>query len=299
MKKHPLILVIFVALLATGAAVGLSFAFERPAPAPRHPDEPARRIVSLMPPVTETLFEIGAGDRVVGRTEWCKYPPEAERLPLCGSALTPDSETIVRLKPDLILANSGQGTARDKLNALGNAQFLPWLTAEDVVASTRKLGELTGKTTEADSIADELQSTLFVPAPEHGPRVLVVIAQATHSLDSVTFIRRDSLHGRMLNAAGGVNVVNEEISGTPVISMERVIELDPDIILVLDIRDEVGADVRAAILDDWSRLTPLTAVKNGRVGVLNGSHFYGAGRRLIRAVEDLRRAINELKPDGE
>jgi ABC-type Fe3+-hydroxamate transport system substrate-binding protein len=292
MKKHPLIVVLTVAVAAVATAFIVSLFFERaePEPTPGH-----QRIVSLMPPVTETLCEIGAGDQVVGRSDWCKFPPQVESLPKCGSALTPNAEAIVNLQVTLILANSSEATARDKLNGLGRSEFLPWLTTEEMIASTRKLGLLTGHTEEANKLADELAAVLMVPEPADGPRVLLVMMPQAERIDPVSFLRRNSVHGRMLNAAGGRNAVAEDISGVPEISMERVLELDPDIIIALSIRDDLPESDRARILEGWRRITPLSAVKNGKIGILNGQHFYGAGRRLLRAVKELRAEIERLR----
>jgi ABC-type Fe3+-hydroxamate transport system substrate-binding protein len=292
MKKHPLIVVLTLAVAAVATAVLVSLFFNTAEPEPT----PGRqRIVSLMPPVTETLFEIGAGDLVVGRSDWCKFPPQVENLPKCGSALTPNAEGIVDLQATLILANDSEATARDKLNGLGRSEFMPWLTTEEMIASTRKLGVLTGHTKEADKLADELANVLLVPPPADGPRVLLVMMPQADKIDPVSFLRRNSVHGRMLNAAGGRNAVDEDISGVPEISMERVLELDPDIIIALSIRDDLADNERARILESWRRIAPLSAVKNNKIGVLNGQHFYGAGRRLLRAVKELRAEIERLK----
>lgn len=297
MKNHPLILVIVIAVLATGAGLGLSLLFQTDASVQDTPP-PARKIVSLMPPITETLFEIGAGDQVIARSKWCKHPPEALDLPTCGSALTPNTERIVELQPHLILANASQATARDKLSGIGRAEFLPWLTAEEMIASTRKLGKLTGHTEEATELADELERELLKPPPKNAPRVLLVIGQDSGE-GRISFLRRDSLHGQMLNAAGGVNAVSETVTGVPNLSIERVIELDPDIVIVLEMRDELSDESRAGIAWFWRRIEPLTASRTGRVVVLNGQHFYGAGRRLIRAVRELRAEIKRLNPHVE
>lgn len=292
-KKHPLLIVLLVAAVAVAAAFGLSLALHGEAAAP---PQAVQTVVSLSPPITETLFEIGAGELVIGRSDYCDFPPPALALPTCGTALTPNSEAIVRLGPGLIIADESKGTPRDEIARLGNAAFLPWLTAEDIVASTRKLGALTGHIEEANKLADDLAAALSRRAPENAPRVLLVMTPSPGKLEPITFFRRNSIHGRMLEAAGGRNVVDYDETGVPVISAERLISLDPDIIIVIDLNDELPANQRAQILHDWQSLAPLTAVKHGRIGVLHGKHFYGAGRRLLRAIEELQAEIERLKP---
>ncbi|MBZ0137201.1 MAG: helical backbone metal receptor [Planctomycetes bacterium] len=287
--KNPLITVLTVAVLAVGASIGLSLLW-------RTDDTEASRgrVVSLMPPVTETLYEIGAGDQLVGRSDWCNYPPEADGLTQCGSALTPNHEVIVRLNPTLILANNSNATARDDLRGLGHAEFLPWLSAEDMIASTRRLGQLTGHVEEANELADEMSVVLLQPQPATGPRVLLVMLPEPGKLEPVSFMRRNSVHGQMLYPAGARNAVDEDVSGVPEISMERVIELDPDMIIMLGIRDDLQESERRQMIEQWSRINPLTAVKEKRIGVLSGRHFYGAGRRLLRAVKELGAEIERL-----
>lgn len=292
-KNQPLILVLVIAVVAIAAAVGLSFLFSTDEPEP----VPAKgTVVSLSPPITETLFEIGAGDQVIGRSDYGVFPPQVEKLPKCGTALFPNSESIVRLGPGLIIADDSRGTPRDEIGALGNSAFLPWLTAEDIISSTRKLGELTGHIEEANKLADDLAEALYQNAPENAPRVLLVMTPTPGKVVPITFFRRNSIHGRMLEAAGGKNAANYDETGVPEMSAERAIELDPDIIIVIDMHDELPDGRRAQILADWQTLKPLTAVKQSRVGVLHGEHFYGAGRRLLRAIKELRAEIERLKP---
>ena len=287
-------LVILLAAVAVTAAFGLYFTdFGEEAPGVEN-DAPT--IVSLSPPITETLFEIGAGDRVIGRSDWCEFPSEVERLPKCGTALTPNAEAIVRLHPGLIIADESQGTPRVEIAKLGNAEFLPWLTAEDVVSSTRKLGELTGHIEEATKLADELQAALTAKAPPGAPRVLLVMTPTPGKLEPITFLRRNSIHGRMLESAGGQNAADYDEPGVPTLSAERLIEIDPDVVIVIAYPDDLPESERKQILDDWQQMKPLTAVQQSRVGVLHGNRFFGAGRRLLRAIEDLRAEIERLKP---
>ena len=293
MKKHPLLIVLLVAAAAVAAGLGLSFAFGDTEHAPT--PESATTIICLSPPITETLFEIGAGDQAIGRSDYCRFPPDAENLPKCGTALTPNTEAIIRLQPGLIIADASVSTPREEIEQLGNTAFLPWLTAEDIIASTRKLGELSGHKEEANRLADDLAAALLKRAPSDAPRVLLVMTPDPGKLGPITFFRRNSIHGRMLEAAGGKNAADYDETGVPTMSAERVLELNPDIIIVIAIDDDLSNQKRNQILKDWSALAPLDAVKNNRVGVLNGEHFYGAGRRLLRAVNELTGEIQRLK----
>src|SRR5437867_12907904 len=109
---------------------------------------PARRIVSLLPSFTEILFAIGAGDRVVGRTTWCDYPPAARDVPSVGDAIPPNVEAVAARRPDLVvLYRSGPNVpAAEQLERLGIRTVLFDLNRlEDLAPVTERLGALTGR----------------------------------------------------------------------------------------------------------------------------------------------------------
>lgn len=283
--KEPLA----VALLAVLAGVAAWLLAGRETPVPVSPTE-TPRIVCLMPPITATLIELGAEDLLVGRSDY-DDEPQVALLPACGSTLQPNVEAIARTRPSLIVGEASVGAARDKLEALAPSTFLPWLTAGDVVESTRKLGALSGHSAEADALADDLQRALVSRAGPNSPRMLLAMSHEPGHLSAVYFMRPNSLHGAMLEAAGFRNAVEQEISGVPQLSIEAVLELDPDVIVVLDSSPELPAARRAALLADWQALKPLRAVEGGRVLVLNGKHLFPAGRGIIAMIGLLKAKV--------
>src|SRR2546425_10987715 len=138
---------------------------------------PARRIVSLLPSFTEILFAIGAGDRVVGRTTWCDYPPEALAVPSVGDGMPPSVEAVAARRPDLVvLYRAGPNlTAAEQLERLGIKTVLLDLNLlEQLGPAARRLGMLTDRRAAADSLAHVMDSLAAQPqAP--GPQSLVFI----------------------------------------------------------------------------------------------------------------------------
>lgn len=137
--------------------------------ATHRPDRPsAHRIVSLLPTFTEILFDIGAGDRVVGRTTWCDYPPAALAVPSVGDGMPPNIESVAAQKPDLVvLYNSGQNvTAAGQLERIGiRTVLLDMNRLEDLGPATRALGRLTGLEQRAESLASAMDALLHQPPP--------------------------------------------------------------------------------------------------------------------------------------
>src|SRR5438067_4984312 len=127
---------------------------------------PARRVVSLLPSFTELLFAIGAGDRLVGRTTWCDYPPEALRVPSVGDGMPPNVEAVAARRPDLVvLYRSGPNvTAAEQLERLGIRTVLFDLNLlEQLGPAARRLGALTGHSRAADSLARVVDSLASLP----------------------------------------------------------------------------------------------------------------------------------------
>src|SRR3989475_8394808 len=141
-------------------------------PSGRSAAGPAHRVVSLLPSFTEILFAIGAGDRVVGRTQWCDYPPAALAVPSVGEALPPNVEAVAARKPDLVvLYNSGPNvTAAKQLERIGiHAVLLDLNRLEDLGPAARALGRLTGLEERAESLATVMDSLPRQPPPTSRP----------------------------------------------------------------------------------------------------------------------------------
>jgi ABC-type Fe3+-hydroxamate transport system substrate-binding protein len=257
----------------------------------------SRRLVSLSPAITETLFAIGAGAEIVGVSDYCDYPEVAEKLPHAGTALTPGYEAIVRLAPTMILCEAAASVPKRELSALGVTKFLPWLTLEDIVASTRLLGALTAHAEGAETLATKLWDDLAVAEAPNGPRVLVVLGEGTGKLSEIYFIKRNSIHGAVVRAAGARNAVAEDVAGVPRLSIEELLHLDPDAIIVL-VAATPDAPSPAQIVRDYQALEPLAARKNNRISVLKSAEAFTDGPRILTLAEELRQELGKLFPSS-
>jgi iron complex transport system substrate-binding protein len=293
MARQPLVLVIALALLAGGGAWLAAWLVTDPKADPATSTKP--RIVSLMPPITDTLYQIGAGDLVVGRSDYCEFPPQVESLPSCGTTLHPNLEAIARLEPTLVVGENSVQAARAQLGGLAEPVFLPWLTRDEVLASTRELGRLTGHSEAANRLADELSAALPQSSPAGGPRVLLAMPHQPGQMHSVWFLRRNCLHGSVLYGAGARNAVEEDIAGTPSLSLERVLQLDPDVVVILSAATNLAEADRDQLITDWRKLSTLRAARENRIGVLHGRLMYPAGRDILTLIEILRAEIARLR----
>ena len=200
--------------------------------------------MSLSPSTTETLFVIGAGDRVVGRSRYCDWPPRCMKLPQIGGYVDPSFEAILALRPDLVTGARGPaGAAMSRqADARGIATFLPQTESfAQIDAMILGLGERTGRTKEAKATVDALdgrrrrhrEGRRFEAARD--PRAPRVRARAAQRRGSASFA------DEMIRRAGGDNVVTEG-GGYPTIGVERVMTLDPDVVVNAAIAEAHGKE---------------------------------------------------------
>jgi iron complex transport system substrate-binding protein len=258
-------------------------------PPPRSHADGKARIVSLVPTATEILFSLGAGDRVVGRSSYCDWPPAAESLPAVGDALSANVEKILALSPTVVLVGS-RGQA-DALAALEPAVRLERMSPDSVRELMRcvlRLGELTGRNRAAEALLASISEALG-PGSEAPlrtrPRVLFVVQH-----DPLMVAGSGSYVHELLDAAGATNAAGDLSAAWPVLSLEALVARDPDVILDASVAPERSGD---GDLRFWSDFETLSAVRDARVRRVDDPACVRLGPRLPEAVARLRRLIRE------
>ena len=221
------------------------------------------------------------------------FPPGIEAVPPVGSALTPDLERIAQLRPTRILVDGSGGVPVAELNALAPVEVLDWLTLAEVRASVTRLGALTGQTTAAERIRASF-APLEAPPPADAPSVLLALGGEILERGEVWYIKRNSLHGAALHAAGGRNAIDRDVEGAPVLSLEALLSLDPPAILVLTVAPVTPA-TKQALVDEWSRLTPLRALRDGRFEVIGGPTVMATGPEILHTVDAMRQPLQRWR----
>ena len=260
---------------------------------------PPQRIVSLAPSLTETLFALGLGNRVVGVTRFCAHPPEARERPHVGGYLDPNYEAIVALQPDLVVLIPSSAETERRLESLGIAVLR--VDQHDVAGVLQSITVLAaacgvpgrGAQLRA-SIEDRLTSVAELVAGVPRPRTVVVVGHDVGGgvVRSVWAAGPDTFYDDVLALAGGVNAVAGGISRYPELSREGLAVLDPDV--VLDVI--AGVEERGIDLDEiragWRELVELRVVREARVSILEGDVMVVPGPRLPEMVETIARALH-------
>jgi len=300
--------IVGVAALLVAASYGMRLAAHLDGPAATVPPAndgsapPAggyRRIISLSPGITETLFAVGAGDRVVGVTRFCNWPAETAALPKIGGFLDPNYEAIVALHPDLVVMTPYNRALQSELERLGMRWTVVDQTLlEDVLNSVDTLGRLSGNEDKARALRASLQQRIEAvrvrAAALPHPRVLLASGRDLRAkkLDEVYVVGRKTFLGDILRIAGGENVFPESGVDYPALSGEAVLRLNPDVIVEFtNGLAELGL-TREDALAPWRALPGLAAAEKGRIAILDGAQLTIPGPRVVDTLEALAKAIH-------
>jgi len=279
---------VFRAVLRIAPLLGLlaaPFACARP-PAPAVQESAApQRIVSLTPALTEILFALGAGDRVVGVTQYCDFPPEAKAKPKVGGYVNPSVESVLALKPDLVLISPGPGN-RDSALAIRRAgsriEIVPAETLEESLAAIDLVARFAGAEATGRELAAAVRARLDAVANRvaGAPRVRTLFCIQT---DPIIAAGRDTLPSQLLELAGGTNVVSA--LRYPRLDVEAVAAARPE--LILQTRMDLASGDPHAEDAFWKRWPSIPAVARGRVVVLPDDLTLRPGPRVADAAEEL------------
>jgi iron complex transport system substrate-binding protein len=254
---------------------------------------PPQRIVSTAPSITELLYALGLGDRVVGVTRFCRYPPEAQLKPKIGDYTSPNLEAIAALRPDLVIVQSNPVHLADRLRGL-KLRVLE-IDQENIAAiykSIHEVGASTGTELAAaklsDSIREGLEKVRMRVSSLPRVRMMFVIGRSPNSLDGLVAVGRASYLNEVIEIAGGENVFRDAVAAYPAVSLEEVMARNPQAIVDMgDMSDAVGVTEahKRSVIALWDRIPNLAAVKQHRVFAVASDIFVVPGPRVIDAAK--------------
>lgn len=248
------------------------------------------RIISLSPSNTEVVFALGLSDRLVGVTEYCNYPPEAQDKDLIGGFASPSIEKIVELEPDLVLASTIHAEEVPRLEALG----IPVLVVEsstliDLYTSISLVAQVTGVIPAGEALIASMQERInavevVVSAVPEDKRIRVFYEVYSDPLMSAG---KGAFINEIISLAGGTNIFGDVAENYPKISAEVVAERQPEIILFPNYHGTADFVLEAMTgRPGWERVP---AVINGRVFAVSDDSFARPGPRVVEAVEEAAR----------
>lgn len=250
-----------------------------------------QRVISVTPSTTEAMFAIGASHRLVGRSRYCDYPPQAQKIPSVGGYVDPSIEMILSLRPDLVIGARGPSGSSlvDTMKARGiECYFPPTESLDQVFDMIVGLGKLVGAQEQAEVVVKANKSLLQQIAREvqakPKPKVLLVFGQSP-----IVVAGPNSFPDEMLRLAGCVNVMT---SGTtyPMISFETMLELHPDVVIDATM---AGGRNNTPIGPDRPGWENVPAVKMGHVTRIDDERILRPGPRVAEGVQVLATLVRK------
>lgn len=251
----------------------------------------AKRVVSLTPATTEAVFALGHGPRLVGRSRYCDFPPEVRAVPPVGGFVDPSLEAILGVKPDLVVGVQGPGLRdfAERLDARGIATFFPPTQSfveigAMLVGLARLMGDEAKGLAARSALERERAAIEQAVVGRRRPRALFVFG-----LRPIVVAGAESFPDEMLRLAGADNVIAGDKQRFPTLGVERVLALDPDVVI-----DATGGAMREGInisrdLPGWSEVR---AVREGRLVVVNDDRVLRPGPRVGQGLSILARALH-------
>ena len=304
MAAYPKRLILLTALVAvagsvwaTGSAVVAHAQAETDRQASTRDGAPVTRIISLVPALTEVLFEIGAGPQVVAVSSYDDFPPEVKALPRVGALLDPDVERILALRPNLVLTYGSQNALETQLARAGIRTFTyRHGGVAGVLEVVRDLGAATGHAADGERKAREIEAQLdavrTTVRPFGRPRTLLVFSRQPQSLQQMYVSGGVGFLDDLLQIAGGANVFADVPRESVQPSHETLLARAPEVIIELH---ATGMMASTGVLRErslWAALASIPAVRSDRIHFLDGSYLVVPGPRVGLAAEALARALH-------
>ena len=245
---------------------------------------PARRIITLAPHAAESLYAAGAGDRLVGTVDYSDYPPEAKKLPRVGGYSRIDLEAVAALKPDLVIAwESGNNMPQvDKLKALGLTVYVSQPNKmENVADQLERFGQLAGTEAAANAAAARFRTRLESLRAAHAGKPKVRVFYQIWKSPLMT-VGGPQIISDAIRLCGGDNIFGHLKRMAPNVSVEAVLEADPEAIVATGM-----GDARPEWLHDWDKWTRMTAVQRDNLFHINPDIMQRHTPRILDGAEKL------------
>jgi iron complex transport system substrate-binding protein len=252
--------------------------------------QPARRVISLSPHLTELMFSIGAGDRLVGTVRGSDFPAASAAISEIGDSAGLDFERIVHARPDLVLAWGSGNRSVDiaRLRKLGlHVMVLEPQRLEDIARHLRLLGELTGLTVQAQAVAADFESRIDALRKRYAGRdSLRVLFEIWHR--PLFTVNGGHIISNVLGLCAGENIFASLPRLAGEVSVEQVLAMDPDVIVV-------GSEADDARVSGWMEFSYLKAVRNGNVFAVSADQITRQTPRIVDAAERMCAGLDKAR----
>jgi len=259
-----------------------------------------RRIVSTAPSITETVFALGAGSRLVGVTNYCHYPPEALKITKIGTYLEPHVETILGLKPDLVITEDSPLHSKDLFSTIGLPSLkVRFETVSDIYASIRAIAAALGVHPRGESLVASIERDLDAVRKSVAGRptvsLMFLVGRTPNVLEGMVATGNAAYMNEVMKIAGGRNVFMDSPMRYFKVSTEQIIARNPEVILDMgDMADTAGVTDahKREVVALWNRMPTLQAVQHKRVYAIASDIYVVPGPRVVECARAFARTLH-------
>ena len=257
----------------------------------------ASRIVSTSPSITETLFALGLGHRVVGVTDFCEYPPEACQLSSIGGMINPSMETLVSLQPDLVLHQSHSSRMARNTQTLGiRSMGLEVGTLGDILNTIKLLGTTLGIEEHSERLLNKLNNGINfykdklkgVPPKE----ALLLLGDSSDPGRDLYAAGQGTFLHELFEISGGKNIIPPTMAQYPRITKEYIIEKSPEVIIEAGPKSRLSPEQIKERLQGWKRFPSIRAVQTEQIHYISADYILIPGPRLLHILEQFSKALH-------
>lgn len=261
---------------------------------------PPQRIISTAPSITEMLYAVGLGDRVVGVTTYCHYPPEARSKPKVGTYTEPNLEIVASLKPDLVVIQKNPINLEQKLGALKLSVLeVSHDTVDDVYLSMQRIADAGGVPEQGRKVIERSKQQLAAVQKRASalPRrkMMFIVGRAPNAIEDVIAVGRASYLNGIIEVAGGANVFKDAVAPYPKVGMEDILSRNPEVIVDMgdmSVTEGVTEEHKRAVIGLWRKYPALAAVRNQGVFAVASDIFTVPGPRMVDAAQAFARMLH-------
>jgi iron complex transport system substrate-binding protein len=252
---------------------------------------PPQRIISTAPSITEMLYAVGLGDRVVGVTTYCRLPPEARSKPKIGTYTEPNLERIASFRPDLVVIQKNPINLAAKLAALKlNVLEVSHDTVDEVYVSMQRIADAGGLSARGHEVTDKMRRQLAEigkrTATVPRRRMMFVIGRSPNAIEDIIAVGRASYLNGIIEIAGGANIFQDAIAPYPKVGMEDILARNPEVIVDMGDMSQtegVSEEHKREVVALWGRFDSLAAVREHHVFAIASDMFTVPGPRMVDA----------------
>lgn len=258
---------------------------------------PPQRVISMAPSITESLFAMGAGDRVVGRTEFCKWPEEACKRTNVGGMLNPSTETWVQLRPDLIIFLETSDRMAEKARSLGlKTMMVNMNRIEDIFTSWEQMGDALGIPDQSQSLISsvrgKIESIKARIKKSDRKKTLLLLGDSSDPARDLYAVGPSTFLGQLVFLAGGDNILKDTEIAYPRISKEFILAQSPQVIIEAGPKSNVTPGEYQQRMQEWGRYPSIRAVQNKQIYFIGEDYAVLPGPRLHLILRRFAEAIH-------